>query len=345
MTTQSEPSTTWSAPGTYRVAEDVYRIPLALPLADLDTVNCYALTSGTSITLIDPGWASSSTEWALTEALDSLGFRLADVERIIVTHTHWDHYTQAITLRRQYGTPLLVGAQERHTIDAFENFDEMYPRQVALLRRGGASDLADQIEVMKPEEHEIDVPFGAPDAWLEDGHQLTVGDRVVEVHHTPGHTRGHMILTDPGRNVMITGDHILPRITPSIGFERAPERLPLASFMASLARVKSLPDATMLPAHGPVMPNVHDRADALLTHHAERFDAVLAQVKSGLHTAADIAAALTWTRHEHALIDLNEIHQMTAVLEIAAHLDVLVVRGQLAQTEHADVVYYDLPPA
>ncbi|MFZ2174893.1 MAG: MBL fold metallo-hydrolase [Rhodococcus sp. (in: high G+C Gram-positive bacteria)] len=339
MTTLDHQSTDWTAPVTHRVAESVYRIPLALPLQDLRSVNCYALTSNNSVTLVDPGWASASTERALSAALSDLGFTLADVEQIIVTHTHWDHYTQAIALRDAYGTPVLVGEQERHTIAAFEEIAGMHPGQVALLRTCGATDLADLIEATELEEHEKDVPFGEPDAWLEDGQRLAVGDRMLEVHHTPGHTRGHMIVTDPDRDVMITGDHILPRITPSIGFERAPEALPLASFLESLARVKSLPNAQMLPAHGRVTPHVHDRVDALLAHHDERFDAVLSQVASGRHTAADIGGALTWTRHERALADLRAIHRMMAILEISAHLDVLVLQGRLERTE-IDGVYH-----
>ncbi|MDA6565670.1 MBL fold metallo-hydrolase, partial [Escherichia coli] len=152
---------------------------------------------------------------------------------------HWDHYTQAIALRDRFGTPVLLGAQERHTLNAFAELAGVYPQQARDLRRCGAIELADLIDALELEEYEKDIPFGHPDVWLEDRQRLTVGDRALDVHHTPGHTRGHMIVADPERNVMITGDHILPRITPSIGFERAPEILPLASFLASLTRVKS----------------------------------------------------------------------------------------------------------
>lgn len=342
MTALPEQSVSSSTPGVHRVAEGIYRIPLALPMADLTTVNCYAVTSGSSITLVDPGWASPATERALSEALSNLGFALADVEQIVVTHTHWDHYTQAIALRDSYGTPVLVGEQERHTIDAFDTIAGMHPRQVELLRTCGAPELADSIKALEFEEHERDVPFGEPDEWLKDGQQLSVGDRTLHVHHTPGHTRGHMIVIDPERNVMITGDHILPRITPSIGFERAPEELPLASFLESLTLVKSLPNTSMLPAHGQVTPFVHERVDALLAHHDARFGAVLSQVISGRHTAADVADALTWTRHEHALADLGDVHRMLAILEIGAHLDVLAVRGRLTRTDVEGVHHFTL---
>ncbi len=343
MTILNEHPTDWTTAGTYRVTDNIYRIPLALPLPDLKTVNCYAITSDSSVTLVDPGWASSSTERALSQSLSDLGFTLRDVEQIIVTHTHWDHYTQALELRRTYGTPVLVGALERHTIDAFEELEGVYPRQSALLRRCDAAELASFVDALQLEEYERDVPFGYPDSWLEDGQHITVGERILTVHHTPGHTRGHMIVTDPDSGTMITGDHILPRITPSIGFERSPEELPLASFLESLSRVKSLPNARMLPAHGQVTQNVHGRAEELLEHHRNRLDSVVSQVNAGRHTAASIADSLTWTRHERALADLNEIHQMTAILEIAAHLDVLVLQGRLTRTTVVGVNHFDQP--
>ncbi len=343
MTILNEQPTDWTAAGTYRVANNVFRIPLALPLPDLKTVNCYAITSGSSVTLVDPGWASASTERALSESLFDLGFTLRDVEQIIVTHTHWDHYTQALALRKAHGTPVLVGALERHTIDAFSDLEGVYPRQAILLRSCDAPELASFVDALQLEEYEKDVPFGYPDSWLEDGQHITVGDRILTVHHTPGHTRGHMIVTDPDSGTMITGDHLLPRITPSIGFERSPEELPLASFLESLSRVKSLPNARMLPAHGHVTQAVHSRAEELLEHHRNRLNSVVSQVDAGRHTAASIAGALTWTRHERALTDLNEIHQMTAILEIAAHLDVLVVQGKLRCTTVAGVNHFDRP--
>ena len=341
MTILNEHPADWTTAGTYQVADNIFRIPLALPLPDLSTVNCYAITSGDSLTLVDPGWASSTTERALSESLSDLGFTLRDVEQIIVTHAHWDHYTQALALRKAYGTPVLVGAPERHSIDAFEELDGVYPRQAMLLRSCDALELASLIDALELEEYERDVPFGYPDSWMEDGQYIPVGDRILTVHHTPGHTRGHMVLTDTESGTMITGDHILPRITPSIGFERSPEELPLVSYLESLSHMKSLPDARMLPAHGQVTHSVHSRAEELLEHHRDRLNSVVYQVNSGRHTASSIAGALTWTRHERTLTELNEIHQMTAILEIAAHLDVLVIQGRLKRTTAAGVNHFE----
>ena len=74
---------------------------------------------------------------------------------------------------------------------------------------------------------------------------------------TPGHTRGHVVFVDAAAELLFAGDHVLPHITPSIGFEAVPGPLPLGDYMDSLRLVRELPDRRLLPAHGPVSPSVH----------------------------------------------------------------------------------------
>ena len=70
----------------------VVRIPLPLPLRDLQVVNVYAILGDDGVTLVDSGWADEPSETVLVEALDRLGFTPGDVRRVVVTHAHWDHY-------------------------------------------------------------------------------------------------------------------------------------------------------------------------------------------------------------------------------------------------------------
>lgn len=306
-------------PLTDRLADGVYRIPLPLPLDDLKSINAYALESSAGLILVDPGWASADTTRVLSAALKELGYGLPDVTTMIATHGHWDHYTQAIAIRDEHRGKVHLGIEERHSIGGFETLTGCYPRQVELLRAAGAPQLAEYIDVVPYQEHEIDIPFGNPDVWLHDGDVLDFGDRVLSIHEMPGHTRGHVVIADEAAGVMFTGDHILPRITPSIGFEREPEVLPLRSFLSSLRATLELPDARMLPAHGSVTPSVHARASELLDHHAKRL-AVIREFGADGRSPYEIARCLRWTRHARRLDELNPMHQMTAILEVAAHL-------------------------
>jgi hypothetical protein len=89
--------------------------------------------------------------------------------------------------------------------------------------------------------------------------------------------------------------------------------------------------------------SVHARIDELLAHHAARLDAVAAAVRSRAVTAAETARLLTWTRCNGTLDELDPFNQMLAVLETAAHLDLLVTQSRLRATADGDVTKYWVP--
>lgn len=134
--------------------------------------------------------------------------------------------------------------------------------------------------------------------------------------------------------MLFAGDHVLPTITPSLGFELAPEPSPLRSFLASLELVLGGPDRVLLPAHGPSSSSTHTRVHELLQHHRERLDEVEELLGGGASTAYDAARQLPWTRRRRSLDQLALEHQLSAVMEIEAHLDVLSVldRATVATT-------------
>ena len=134
---------------------------------------------------------------------------------------------------------------------------------------------------------------------------------------------------------------MLPTITPSIGFEPALAEQPLGDFMASLTKVRGLPDLTLLPAHGPVAPSSHARVDELLAHHEVRLDLSLAAIAGGARSAHDVAGDLPWTRHAHALKDLDVFNAALATMETRAHLELLVARGEVTSSQVDGVVLYE----
>lgn len=326
----------WTEPGAYRVLEDVWRIPLPLPSAGLRAVNVYVARDADGLTLVDSGWASPDTVTALDRGLAALGHTTADVRRIVVTHAHHDHYTHAIALRGNHALEVLLGRGEQPTVDAVtadRGAAEPSTPQVTMLLRAGAPRLAESMAEFGRAIRAADrAPWGSPDRWIDDGEKVALGAHRVETRATPGHTRGHVVLRDEAAGALFAGDHVLPHITPSIGYERSPEPAPLRSYLDSLRLVRDLPDALLLPAHGPVARSVHTRVDELLSHHEQRLSVALDLLHAGATTAHQVAAGMTWTRREKRLDDLETEHAALAVLEIAAHLDVLVDRG-LARSE------------
>jgi hypothetical protein len=143
--------------------------------------------------------------------------------------------------------------------------------------------------------------------------------------------RGTILPGGPGGNgpPTIAWDEPALLGTPSIAFERAPEALPLRSYMSSLRLFLDLPDSRMLPAHGEANRLTRSRAQELLDHHRERLDRVAELVAAGAGTAFEAARCMRWTRRERRLDELDTVHRMTAVLEVLAHLDLLVAEGVL----------------
>jgi glyoxylase-like metal-dependent hydrolase (beta-lactamase superfamily II) len=330
---------TWSDPGADPVAPGVWRIPLPLPGDGLKAVNVYALADGDGVTLVDGGWALAVAERELERSLGTLGLGLGDIRRFLVTHSHRDHYTQAVAVRRRFGTRVLIGTGERHTIERVTRPGHRVGQaHWDLLARHGGEPVLAALRAAFGGPEEGDQGYELPDAYVAGGERFAVGDRVLEAIETPGHTRGHLVFLDRAAGLLFAGDHVLPHITPSVGFEADPPRLALADYLSSLQLVRALPDAVMLPAHGPPGGSVHARVDALLDHHDVRLGQVGAALHAGPRTAYEVATELAWTRRQRRFAELDPFNQMLAVLETALHLDLLAHRGEVAVREHEGMV-------
>ncbi|RKT87578.1 Glyoxylase, beta-lactamase superfamily II [Saccharopolyspora antimicrobica] len=330
----------WMQPGAHEVAPGVHRIPLPLPNDGLRAVNVYAITDGDALTLVDGGWALAEAREQLSAGLRQIGAGLGDIRRFLVTHAHRDHYTQAVALRREYGSRVLLGEGERPTLQVLMRPDHVaLEKQVELLAGCGAKPVLDAVIALRGEKPRT-TGWEEPDEWITESTDVGLTDRPLRALPTPGHTRGHVVFIDDGTGLLFAGDHVLPHITPSIGFEQAPSELPLRDYMASLRLVRALPDMRLLPAHGPVTDSAHQRIDELLDHHDRRLAATAAVVERGASTAYEVARGLTWTRREHALDDMDPYNQMLAVLETAAHLDVLVLQARLRAETVDEVKHY-----
>ena len=326
----------WSRPEIETVAPGVHRLPLPLPSDALRAVNVYLLApehGDDELTLVDGGWAIDASRDVLARLLAGLGVATGDVRRFLVTHVHRDHYSQAVALRREHGARVALGAGERESLARIQGPGPGLEAQVNGLERAGAGVLAAEVRswLARAEAPPVE-DFADPDEWLVDGQHLQAGGRSLVVRETPGHTRGHLVFVDetaPDATMLFAGDHVLPHITPSIGFEPAARPGALTRFLSSLAALRAEPDRLLLPAHGPVAPSVHARVDELVAHHDRRLEEIAAAVAAGLPTAAEVAGALRWTRREYRLDELETFNRMLAVLETDAHLEVLAAQGRV----------------
>jgi glyoxylase-like metal-dependent hydrolase (beta-lactamase superfamily II) len=333
----------WTLPGAETVAPGVHRIPLPLPMDGLRAVNVYAVEDGDGLVLIDGGWALDVSRALLERSLADIGHDLRDVRRVLVTHVHRDHYTQAIAIRRAVGAHVALGIGEqrslRHLTSGGTGMLESQPERV---RRLGAGALADELEAAPVDVSGTLAFYEEPDSWLAPG-RVELDSFVLDAVHTPGHTRGHLVFHASERGLLFAGDHVLPHITPSIGFEPDRPPLPLRDYLGSLLRVLALPDAVLLPAHGPAGGSTHVRARELIAHHEARLADTCAALEAGATAALEVARILRWTSRDRSFDELGLFDRMLAVLETAAHLDVLALDGRATREEREGTIAYGLP--
>lgn len=346
MTAAIPTDRSWEQPGAFAVSPGVYRIPLPLPGDGLRAVNVYALEADGAITLVDAGMSRTASWDALEAGLRHAGAELGDVRRVLVTHIHRDHFGQACAVRRATGATVLLGRGEQRALEYILDDGQGDRRApwIARLRRSGADELVNELvraERAGQSLREDEGLWELPDSWADDGQLIEVGDHRLVAIQTPGHTRGHLTFMDAESRLLFAGDHVLPHITPSIGFEPLADGLPLVDFLLSLAKVRDLAVDTVLPAHGPPFSGLTARVDQLLAHHAARLTASRAVLAAGARTAFEVARQLPWTRRERRYDELDGFNRQLAVQETAAHLDLLASEGTARVTTVDGVRRYE----
>ena len=203
----------------------LYRIPLPLPGDALTAVNVYAMTGDDGVDLIDAGMALAQARERLTAALGQLGYGLPDIRNFFITHIHQDHYTLAVELRTTLRGQITLGEAERANMDAIRDvaagraevgFIEMLARDGRRRPgRPGRGPCSPRAWPTPSRSSSGPTPTtGCPTARV-----LDLPGRTLRAIHTPGHTTGHVVFHDEAAALLFAGDHVLPHITPSIGFQ------------------------------------------------------------------------------------------------------------------------------
>jgi glyoxylase-like metal-dependent hydrolase (beta-lactamase superfamily II) len=321
----------WTEPGAYEVAPGVHRMPLPLPMDGLRAVNVYVIETDDGLVLVDGGWAIPESRAVFERSLRSLGYTPGDIRRFLVTHLHRDHYTLAYVLGRELGAPVALGLGDKASMDLMHSSTIDRDPNLDRLELAGALPLAEAWRALVPAKRPTRDDYGMPDEWLDRDLVVDLGTRSLDALATPGHTQGHYVFADTAGGLLFAGDHVLPTITPSIGFEPKWVDQPLRDFLDSLAKVRALPDLQLLPAHGPVAPSVHARVDELVAHHETRLALCLDAVVGGARTAWQVAGELPWTRRERRRDELGPFDAVLAAFETLAHLELLALQGRVGR--------------
>lgn len=338
------------------IAPNVLRSQLPIDMPGLGHVNCYLLEDERGVALVDPGLPLRSSYRALESRLKQAGYPLKRVHTVIVTHSHFDHFGGAGWIRAHSGAEIVTHRAFRMMWDPTETPDV------------DVEDAADALLPADPERHHVsrfpweETPWGGPGApipWnrrlyiraarrfprlrrtptptvrLSDAEPIRLARREWVAVHTPGHTDDHLCLFDPEGGIMLSGDHVLPTITPHIG-GMGTTHDPLGLFFRSLDKIAAFGAqvSTVLPAHGHPFTDLAGRAKEIREHHDGRLE-------KARQASSELGAPVTVMEMSTHLFS-PRAQGVMADSETFAHLEHLRLTGEMDRHNHNGVFEYSL---
>ncbi len=319
-------------PPVEQVTGGVWSVPVPIIGNPLRYVLTYLIEHDSGFIMVDPGWNHPDSWQALTTGMGECEIPLSAITGVVVTHMHPDHHGQSGRVREESGAWVGMHPAEDAFLERQGNRGMMRDGMTTYLRWCGApaSHLTELI-TSRQQDGQFTAMVRA-DRLLEHGDLIDAPGLRLRAVWTPGHTPGHLCYHDETHDVLLTGDHILPRITPNVSSYDLSDN-PLEDYLASLQKLRGLQPREVLPAHEYRFADLDSRLDDLAEHHKERLteaeDILAAAGPAGL-TAWQVATGVTWSR---PWSDLISFQRQAAVGEVLSHLRYLQARGLAAESD------------
>ena len=317
-----------------QIIERIFKIELPIPFP-LKTMNVCFIDDSPK-TLVDAGIKTEASFETLKKGLETIGYSLNAIERILITHGHIDHYGQAKRLSLLSGAPIYIHSKEYGRIRSF--IHSLGFIKSILLRNGAPETLVNEaIHYMESAQimaDSLDEAF-----FLDDGDSILFKSMSWKTIHCPGHSPGLICFHWPEKKILFTGDHLLKEITPNpilnVPEYRPPFRYPsLKDYLNSLEKIERLDLSLLLPAHGEEVHDVKALIQKIFTHHKERMDRILFSLSKKEKTPFQIAMDL--------FPGVPPFEIFLGISEAVGHLDILKEKGIVKVNEKEGKDYYSL---
>ena len=327
------------------LAEDAGIVRLAIPTPfQVGRVNAY-LIEDSPLTLIDSGPNSAKALDELEQALASRGHAVEDIELLVITHQHMDHFGLASILARRSGAEVAALDQLAPFLSSYSEQTDLEDRfaEGTMLRHGIPPEIVTALRAVSAgfrawgSKVEVSRP-------LADGSQLQLRDRTLHVLHRPGHSPSDTVFLDESQSILLSADHLIAHISSNPLLARplgageeyqsppAPRPQALVTYLDSLQRTRAMDLSLVLPGHGPPIIDHIALIDERFRLHRRRAEKIHGLIASQPRTAHEIAQEL-WG-------NVAVTQAYLTLSEVLGHVDLLLQDGRVVELERDGVVRF-----
>ena len=283
-----------------RVLPGLWRLRLPLPWPGIPHCNAWAIANGDGFVLVDTGMYDSTSMDHLDRALNQIKLKLEDARLLVITHAHSDHWGQSAPIVARAGCEMWMHPNHEGQFANLSDPDRALTRRMEVARHSGVPDGALTEYVKRAKE----MPSGVaetiePDQPLLDGVTIDSDLGQWQVVETPGHTPSHVCLFQPERRLLISGDHLLGRISLYFDYGQSPD--PVGEYLASLDKIDGARARLALSGHGKPFLDVPGHIDGtrrLVIENIERATtAVTTEPRTAMTIALDMFREQRGVRH------------------------------------------------
>jgi glyoxylase-like metal-dependent hydrolase (beta-lactamase superfamily II) len=301
-----------------RVLPGVWRLRLPLPWPGVPHCNAWALAAGDGIVLVDTGMHEPGSLAHLERALAQVNLNLDLVRLLVCTHAHSDHYGQAATIVERTGCELWMHPNHEHMLSAARDPEAAFDRRIEVARQSGVPEepLRRWADQRRGQNYGIS-GIVEPHRNLVPGVEIHTDLGTWHVYETPGHAPSHVCLYQEERRILISGDHLLGRVSLYYDYGYSPD--PAGEFLHSLDLVQELDARLCLAGHGRTFTDVQAHIDANRTLVRDR----LGKVEEVIAAAPGLTAFEAIPKvYGQAITPLNANWWLSETLSYLTHLEV-----------------------